>query len=99
MRHRCGGAVEKIKTKHPQHSIILKMDVEGSEYDILQSLVERNTLRYVDAIVMEYHTIFGRSVQNDIIDVLMKNHYGIYDGTDHNEFNVFGTGYLIAFRR
>jgi FkbM family methyltransferase len=35
--------------------IMLKLDVEGSEYEILQKMLDDNTLDYINVLAIEYH--------------------------------------------
>ena len=35
--------------------IILKMDIEGSEYDVLEKMVENNTIEYINEMWIEWH--------------------------------------------
>ena len=37
--------------------IYLKLDVEGSEYGILEHLLEKNTMQYIDKLFIEWHGI------------------------------------------
>ena len=94
-----GEEVSRIKAVHPDCNLLLKMDVEGSEYEIIESLTNGSAIRNIDAIVMEFHTIKGKSIQADIVEVLLNNNYAIYDGSKFGEYRIYGTGYLIAVRR
>ena len=47
--------IEKILKENQGKQIILKIDVEGSEFDIFESLAHIDMLRNVDAVMMEYH--------------------------------------------
>jgi FkbM family methyltransferase len=43
----------------PSDNIIIKMDIEGAEYDILDKMIENNTLKeYVNFIAVEWHSRF-----------------------------------------
>lgn len=44
------------KTKFPK--IIMKLDVEGAEYDILSKMIETNTIRLIDRLIVEFHSRF-----------------------------------------
>ncbi len=35
--------------------IILKMDIEGSEYEVLPRMISDGSLEYVDLLLMEFH--------------------------------------------
>jgi len=36
--------------------IILKLDIEGAEYDVLDKLLETNIIEYIDELYCEFHT-------------------------------------------
>ncbi len=44
------------ETFSPKDYIILKMDIEGSEFDILERMLADNTLRWVDVLAVEFHS-------------------------------------------
>jgi FkbM family methyltransferase len=46
---------EKILQDYPHTDLVLKMDCEGAEYGIIESLYEHDYLKYVKVIVMEWH--------------------------------------------
>jgi FkbM family methyltransferase len=67
-------AAEEIScviAKHSGKKIILKMDCEGSEYAIMQSLTDKGILKNISAILLEYHFKGSRP----ILDVLEKNNF------------------------
>ncbi|MFA6527655.1 MAG: FkbM family methyltransferase [Candidatus Babeliales bacterium] len=39
---------------------LLKMDIEGAEYDVFQDLFDNDKLQFVDQIIMEYHNPQGK---------------------------------------
>lgn len=43
------------KVSENYEHIVLKMDIEGAEYDILEEMIERNTIEHVDRIYCEFH--------------------------------------------
>ena len=47
--------IGKILKENQGKQIILKIDVEGSEFDIFESLSHTDILKNVDAVMMEYH--------------------------------------------
>ena len=91
--------VKKIKEKHPTCNIIMKLDVEGSEYAIIQSLLEGDALQYIDALVMEFHPVQGKDFQRDIVDVLIVHNFAIYNGTNLETYLAIGNGYIVAVKR
>jgi len=55
---------------HISHVDILKVDVEGMELEIFEK--SQDFLNMVDKIVVEWH---GKKVRDNLIDLLMKNHF------------------------
>jgi FkbM family methyltransferase len=47
--------IQKIADENPGVPLIAKIDCEGSEYDILQSLYEAGKLDLLDSVMMEWH--------------------------------------------
>jgi len=41
--------------------IIVKMDIEGSEYDTMERLIETNVIDYIDEIYVEWHLRFFKN--------------------------------------
>ncbi|SMF69830.1 methyltransferase, FkbM family [Tistlia consotensis] len=39
-------------------TIVVKLDVEGAENDLLEGLIERDLLRYIDTLYVEFHSFF-----------------------------------------
>ena len=44
------------KVKEVYDEIIVKMDVESSEYDILEKLVNESSIKCIDRLFVEFHT-------------------------------------------
>jgi FkbM family methyltransferase len=44
-----------------EDNIIIKMDIEGSEYDVLEKMVADGTMEYVNHISVEWHSRFFRN--------------------------------------
>jgi len=42
----------------PEDFVLIKMDIEGSEFDVLDKIVKDNTLEYIDKIYVEFHKLF-----------------------------------------
>lgn len=59
--------LSKITFRHPDTPLILKIDCEGGEYDIFQSLQDTEILESVSIIMMEWHYDYER------IDFVRKN--------------------------
>jgi FkbM family methyltransferase len=40
----------------PEDRIVVKMDIEGSEYDTLERMIETGVIKYIDEIFVEWHS-------------------------------------------
>jgi FkbM family methyltransferase len=38
--------------------LVVKLDIEGSEYDVIDSLIENNTIQYINDLYVEFHSRF-----------------------------------------
>lgn len=38
--------------------VLIKLDIEGSEYDVLESMIDNDCLKFVDHLVVEWHSHF-----------------------------------------
>jgi len=45
-----------IKNLEQDDFIILKMDIEGAEYDVLEKIVNTDAIKYIDRIYIEWHS-------------------------------------------
>ena len=61
--------VRKVKGEFPNHDMILKLDCEGAEYEIVDSLYRSGELRRIKALLVEYHL---RSPDNNPEDIARK---------------------------
>jgi FkbM family methyltransferase len=50
-----GDILESIRSKHPGVDIIAKIDCEGAEYEIIQSLYASKKLQHLQAVLFEWH--------------------------------------------
>lgn len=66
-----------------EDKIVLKLDIEGSEYDVLLDLMNTSALDYIDELYGEYH--FGKlkeiteNMHNSIIERLLVRGYEMKD--------------------
>ncbi len=44
-----------LKNIDTHQKIILKIDIEGAEYEVLDKMIDDDTLRYIDTIAVEWH--------------------------------------------
>lgn len=50
---------EYIRSKRDTYdAIIVKLDVEGAEYDLLEALIECDLLQHIDTLYVEFHTFY-----------------------------------------
>ena len=74
--------------------IIVSMDMEGSEYDVLDHLIKSNKLQMINEIYVEFHT---RKLRNDetqresrLIEVMNEtigeSNVYIFNGQNHDQF-------------
>jgi FkbM family methyltransferase len=61
-----------IRTYSEQDFIILKMDIEGGEYDLIEYLLQKNTFTYINKFYIELHTGKVGKTKNDDIELLEK---------------------------
>lgn len=45
-----------IKNLNQDDFVILKMDIEGAEYDVLEKIVSTDAIKYIDRIYIEWHS-------------------------------------------
>lgn len=55
----CLNLSEFIKNNFKESDkIIIKMDIEGAEYDVLEEMIKDNTIKWIDSIFIEFHSHF-----------------------------------------
>jgi FkbM family methyltransferase len=84
-------ALENILQLHPGQNIFLKMDCEGSEYDILDTLASDNVLSHFDKILLEWH----ENGPEKLTSILKRNGFG-YFSTGRPD--LASVGFIYAFR-
>jgi len=68
-----------LKELKHNHIDVLKMDIEGSEYDVLEDIIKSDVV--IDQILVEFHDRFfikGVEKSKKIVNVLRKNGYEIF---------------------
>lgn len=65
--------LRKFMQDNPGAKFIVKIDCEGSEYDILEDLVEQNILEEFDVFMIEWHNIEGYKKRLNGITQSMKD--------------------------
>jgi len=71
--------------------VIVKMDCEGSEYAICESLIRNDLLRHITAFMVEWHAIFGDKSQADLTRPLREAGFLIFDRSPPS-----GNGFFYA---
>ena len=79
-----------ILSKRDHQKVLAKIDVEGSEYDILSNLAASQLLNEIDFIIMETH--FAR--EREALDILQKNGFSYFLNS-----GPAGLGVVRAMRR
>ena len=59
----------------------LKLNIEGSEYDVLEGLIERRLIHRISCLLIQFHTIEERSKlrRSEIQAQLAKTHTKVFD--------------------
>lgn len=69
-----------IVNKEPNTPIVMKMDCEGSEYDILAQLDREKLLHYISVLMLEYHSGISPEKFNEFLfGILVKNGFVVLD--------------------
>jgi FkbM family methyltransferase len=80
--------------------IVLKLDVEGAEYEILEHLISRNLISKLDQLYVEFHwkkCNFSEQRHNELVSKLVQLiEFKDWDALD---FAVHRRGRIIQFRR
>jgi FkbM family methyltransferase len=82
--------VIRAKKRFPEHKLIMKVDCEGSEFEIIESLNKKNLLSQIDIILLEWHI----KEPTVIINILLKAGFAIF--SRDNIKNTYGM--LYAFK-
>ena len=61
---------DNINSTLPQDNFILKMDIEGAEWDVLRSITDSN-MKKIKMLQLEFH-LYNQKTIYDIVDVLVK---------------------------
>lgn len=82
-----------IAEAHPYQELILKVDCEGSEYDIFEDLFENGVLARVKVIIMEFH---GGGDLHRLTDILKL--YGFFIFQSYLDYDQPRTGMIYAVK-
>ena len=81
----------KIKNKISNHFVVCKIDCEGAEYEIIDSLNNSNLISFVDVYFIEWHEINPSS----IVSSLVSNNYNVIE----TSFRLLNTGMIYAIKK
>ena len=60
--------VSNIINKYDEDDlVIVKIDIEGAEYELIIDLIKKNTLQLIDYITVEFHTVISPFSTNEQI--------------------------------
>jgi hypothetical protein len=89
-----GQIIAKAKAKESR--FLLKLDCEGSEFPIIENLSEKNLLKEIDVILMEWHKWWDKTkTQRFLIEPLLRNDFLILDRTRDDDPHA---GFITAVR-
>ena len=70
---------------HREDFIVIKMDIEGSEYDVLEKMIQDNSIYLIDEIYIEWHAKYFKNKEdilqreNAIIEELKNRNIKFYE--------------------
>jgi len=73
--------------------ILVKMDCEGSEFAIFDSLIAADLIRHISGFMVEWHAMFDDKTQDDLIRPLRKAGFVVFDRSPP-----VGNGFFYAAR-
>lgn len=74
--------VSEILSKYSKDDeIVLKIDIEGTEYELLMHLILQNTLRLVDIIAIEFHRSFQNKFHIENLEQFYTTYFKIFNIT------------------
>ncbi len=69
---------DQLCARHPDRSILVKLDCEGPEYVILPALKQQERLRQVTGILMEWHRLTNAQDPSQLIHLLTQDGYIVF---------------------
>ncbi len=52
----CVDIARMLRKFRPKDKVIMKMDIEGAEYDLIQDFIKKDVLKLVDFMAAEFHS-------------------------------------------
>jgi len=62
-----------MDTLNRKDKIVLKMDIEGAEYKVLNKMIKDNSIEYINKLYIEFHIhklVIDRNIHDELIDKL-----------------------------
>lgn len=81
--------LEKIISKYPEYQIIVKMDCEGAENEILQSLEQNQLLNNIHSLMIEWH----HDNYDFVTNLLLENNFSFF-----TKCAIPQAGLILAFK-
>jgi hypothetical protein len=73
----CLDVSEIIKKYRPDDVLVLKMDIEGAEYDLILDFIKKDAIKLIDYIAVEFHPNLSPFNKTDDILISLINLFGI----------------------
>ena len=54
-------------------SVVMKLDIEGSEVEVLEDLIMQGSLQHIDVIMVEYHTWMAKTKERKEASTLVQD--------------------------
>jgi FkbM family methyltransferase len=90
---KAGDVIRRVREQHPDSDIIMKVDCEGAEYDIFESLEREGQLAEVSTFMVEWHNTNPGKNQQDLIWPLTNAGFTVFDRSP-----AAGNGFFYAVR-
>ena len=71
------------------HAVIAKVDCEGSEFPIFESLSQAGLLEKISAFMVEWHRVFPGRTQAELIAPLLRHGFVVFDQTGPTDNGFF----------
>jgi FkbM family methyltransferase len=87
------------KNVREQDHVVLKIDIEGSEYDLLQHLIDTNAISLVDELYCEWHKhkVSGKDeIHKQLVAKLQSLGFNITGENSHDEFSQIKRNLLLS---
>ncbi|NQY43848.1 MAG: FkbM family methyltransferase [Legionellales bacterium] len=76
--------VKKIYNSHKELSLVLKCDIQGTEFDLFEELDQNDALELVDIILLETHKYYPAK----IINILKKHNFSVFVQVTNTQYMI-----------